>query len=198
MMRPARRRQLPPGIASAASSLSGSDRSQGGGGRGRQKISYAAAASGAGSPGARAGAARDAMGQAANKPGLTPKKVESTTTALAIGIIEDVLVDADAEQRLLDQPEEVTEEQVRDWIKAGGLQAVLTTKTQDPESVRIAGLIETKCLDEAGTIAPEDLRSRLRLWQKLHSVSLSVSDSGRSSSRVTTDGCRRYPGGVSA
>ena len=128
-MRPARRRQLPPGIASAAGapSLPGSDRSQGGGGRGRQKISYAAAASGAGSPGARAGAARDVMGQVGNKPSLTPKKVESTTTALAMGIIKNQLVEADAEQQLLDQPEEVTEKQVRDWIEAGGLRSVLAT-----------------------------------------------------------------------
>ena len=54
-------------------------------------------------------------GQAANKS-LSTKKVESTTTALALGIIKDQLVEADAEQRLLDQPGEATAEQVRDWI----------------------------------------------------------------------------------
>ena len=111
------------------SSPSGSGRGRGGGGRGRQKSSWAAVAGRAGSPGSRAGAARDGKGQAANKS-LSTKKVESTTTALALGIIKDQLVEADAEQQLLDQPGEATAEQVRDWIEARQVAEEVVLATQ--------------------------------------------------------------------
>ena len=138
----------PPGTAPAAgmSSPSGSGRGRGGGGRGRQKSSWAAVASGAGSPGSRAGAARDVKGQATTKS-LSTKKVESTTTALALGIIKDQLVEADAEQRLLERHQAVHVHACKDGCDRVNL-AVIYGQSSTVDS------LATDQQSKSGTCAP--------------------------------------------